>query len=42
MELTDDNGVDLAIEAAGSIQTSEEVFAASKKRWRGLISGNSI
>ncbi|GEN86313.1 MULTISPECIES: galactitol-1-phosphate 5-dehydrogenase [Oceanobacillus] len=39
MELTDDNGVDLAIEAAGSIQTSEEVFAAPKKGGEVLFLG---
>ncbi|WP_152655837.1 galactitol-1-phosphate 5-dehydrogenase [Oceanobacillus sp. CFH 90083] len=39
MQLTDDDGVDLAIEAAGSVQTSEEVFAAPKKGGEVLFLG---
>lgn len=39
MELTNDDGVNLAIEAAGSIQTSEEVLAAPKKGGEVLFLG---
>src|SRR5699024_2616294 len=39
MELTKDEGVDLAIEAAGSAQTSEEVLAAPKKGGEVLFLG---
>ncbi|MFD1064911.1 galactitol-1-phosphate 5-dehydrogenase [Oceanobacillus locisalsi] len=39
MQLTNDAGVDLAMEAAGSVQTSEEVFAAPKKGGEVLFLG---
>lgn len=39
IELTKDEGVDLAIEAAGSAQTSEEVLAAPKKGGEVLFLG---
>lgn len=39
MQLMDDTGVDLAIEAAGSVQTSEEVLAAPKKGGEVLYLG---
>ncbi|MEK4303071.1 galactitol-1-phosphate 5-dehydrogenase [Oceanobacillus sp. FSL K6-0251] len=39
MQLMDETGVDLAIEAAGSVQTSEEVLAAPKKGGEVLYLG---